>query len=175
MIIRSVWLILLNGIFSVCSANLPCHYFESINITNGVVQTQNTEQGIQDRNSIIFDGIEFRSSQYSIVDYTEDDGMRNFTEPHIRGCFCEIKPCHRLCCSNEQININNDTIKILDHKCNEELSQIEEEIYDESSKFINLVLGHTIINFDNKKCLSIFVEKDYMNVKYIGYFFKSSP
>lgn len=162
----NIWLILLNGIISVSSTKLPCLYFESINITNGISQQQQQpqQQQVQNRSSIIFDGIEFRSNQYAIVDYTEDDGRINVTEPHLRGCLCEIKPCYRLCCSNEQITVNNDTIKNLESKCNEELNQIENENYDETSRYIYLLLGYTIINFDNKICLPFFLKAEFMNV-----------
>lgn len=160
----NIWLILLNIEISVCSTHLPCHFFDSINITNGIWHEQ--QQQVQNRSSIIFEGIEFRPNQYAEVDYTEDDGMRNVTAPHLRGCLCKIKRCHRLCCSHEQITINNDTVKSLEDKCNEELNQIENEVYDESSKFINLLLGYTIIKFDNKICLPFFVHEDYMNVMY---------
>ena len=163
----NIWLILLNGIISVYSTNLPCHYFDSINITDGIWQQPSPQQQYQNRKSIIFDGIEFRSNQYAIVDYTEDDGMRNVSEPHLRGCLCNMKPCYRLCCSNEQITTNNDTLEILKDKCNEELKQIESEIYDKSSRFINLLLVYTTINFNNKICLPFFVQKDYMNVMFI--------
>lgn len=101
-----------------------------------------------------------------MVDYTEDDGMRNDTAPHLRGCLCKAMACHRLCCSNEQISINNDTVSLED-KCNEELNQIENEVFDESSKFINLLLGSTVIKIDNKTCLQFFVQEDYLNVMYI--------
>lgn len=160
----NIWLFLLHGIFVVYSSNLPCHYYDSINITSGIFGEQQ-QQAQNSSNSIIFDGIEFRSNQYAIVDYTEDDGMRNATEPHHRGCLCQVKQCVRLCCSNEQMTLNNnDSIKSLEQKCNEELNQLENEVYDESLEFINLLLGFTVISFDNKICLPFFVQKDYMNV-----------
>lgn len=160
----NIWLILLYFfVRQICCASnpLPCHYYDSINIT---INTPFGQQAYENRSSIIFDGIEFRPNQYAIVDYTEDDGMRNATEPHLRGCLCKIKPCYRLCCSNQQITVNNDTIKSLEQKCNEELNQLENEVFDESSELINLLLGYTIISFDNKICLPFFVHTDYMNV-----------
>lgn len=178
----NIWLILLNVLISVCSARLQCHFFDSINITNGYWQLppplsqyqqeqQQYQQQVQNRSSIIFDGVEFRWNQYAMVNYTEDDGMRNVTLPHLRGCLCKIKPCHRLCCSNELLTaalpLPNDTVKSLEDKCNEELNQIENEVFDESSNLIILLLGNTIIKFDDKICLPFFVNEDYMNVMYI--------
>lgn len=169
----NICLLLLNVMVSVCSARLPCHFFDSINITSGIWQQppqqgeQQQQQQLQNRSSIMFDGIKFPPNKYAMVDYTEDDGMRNITAPHLRGCLCEIKTCVKLCCSNEPITINNETVKSLEDKCNEELNQIENEVFDESSKFINLILGSTVMNFDNKTCLPFFVLQDYLNVMYI--------
>lgn len=176
----NIWLILLNVLISVCSARLPCHFFNSINITNGVWKEplsqqqqqqplqQKYQQQVRNHNSIIFDGIEFQWNQYASIDYTVDDGMRNVTAPHLRGCFCKITSCHRLCCSNEQINTNNnDSMQSLSDKCQEELIQIEDEVYDESSKIITLLLGSSIIKFNNKICLPFFPSVQYLNVMYI--------
>lgn len=165
----NILLIVSIGIFLANASNLPCHFYDSINITDGMRQQQPQPQQPQQqqqhqRDSILFDGIEFRSSQYAVVDYTEDDGMRNLTEPHVRGCFCNIIPCYRLCCSNKAISISDEAIKSLEQKCNEELNQLENEVYDESSKFINLLLGYSFIYFNNKTCLPFFVQEDYLNV-----------
>lgn len=169
----SIWLILLNAIVSVCSSNLPCHYFESINITSDIWQDQQQQwQQVQNRTSIIFDDIEFPSNQYAIVDYTEDDGRRNITQPHLRGCLCNLKPCARLCCSNEEITINDETIKSLDSKCREELNQMEDEIDENKSvDFVNLLLTARIINIDYKTCFPFYTEIEMMNVMYIEFKF----
>lgn len=148
-------------IFSANCSNLPCHFYDSINITNGIRQQNNR---------IKFDGVEFPSNQYATVDYTEDDGMKNVTEPHLRGCFCNIKkPCHRLCCSNQQIAGNDGARKNLENKCNEELNQLEEEVFEESSRLINLLLGNYTIYFENKTCIPFFTFEYYLNVMYITF------
>lgn len=151
-----IWIIIFIGLLSANCTHLPCHFYDSINITDGIRQQQNR---------VIFDGVEFPSNQYAVVDYTEDDGMRNVTEPHLRGCYCNIKKvCHRLCCSNELISLNGDAIKGLEHKCNEELNQLENEVFDESSRIINLLLGPNIVYFNDKICMPFFTHADYLNV-----------
>lgn len=153
-----IWIIIFMRIFSANCINLPCHFYDSINITNGIRQQNNR---------IVFEGVEFPSNQYAVVDYTEDDGMRNVTKPHLRGCFCNIKRiCYRLCCSNGEITLNDDAKKILTHKCNEELFQLENEVFDESSISITLILGPNIVYFDNKICMPFYKHANHLNVMY---------
>lgn len=152
-----IWIIICIVVFSTNSTNLPCHFYDSINITDGIRQQNN---------QILYDGIVFPSNQYAIVNYTEDDGMKNITEPHLRGCFCNIKqPCHRFCCSNHQmVDGVIDARKNLENKCNEELNQLEEEVFVESSRLINLLLGNYTIYFENKTCIPFFTFEYYLNV-----------
>lgn len=64
---------------------LPCHFLDSINITDGALQSDH---------SIIFGDIKFTENQYSRIDYILDNGTNPITvEPYLRGCLCNIKPC----------------------------------------------------------------------------------
>lgn len=93
----NVWLFLLihlsvwwNGVISL-SAELPCHFLDSINITDGILQPNK---------SIIFGGTVFSEGQYAEIDYILNGG--NEYEPvklYTRGCLCKHKPCIRFCCS----------------------------------------------------------------------------
>lgn len=153
------WIIIIIGFVSVDCANLPCHYFDSINITDGVHQPDG---------AVIFDGIKFPPNQYAIVDYREDDGVRNSIEPHLRGCFCNLKSCYRLCCANQLID---GVLTNIDEKCNEELFELENEVNDLSGMF-NLALApsHYFVNFNNQICKQFYVPDDYHNVTYCNHF-----
>lgn len=147
----SVSFIILSGMkFAECT-KLPCYFFDSINITDGLRQLDE---------SIRFDGIDFPRHQYSVLNYIVDDGERIATKPYIRGCLCNIKPCFRLCCSNQLIE---DSTNILDDNCNEELTQMEGEVFDEVKIFVNLVLDTQPIHVKQRTCKQFFIEKEIKN------------
>lgn len=80
-----------NHVIIALSNELPCQFFDSINITDGAFQQQNQ--------SIIYDGVEFIPADYAQIDYVLDRGVEFVpAEPHIRGCLCNRKPCIRFCC-----------------------------------------------------------------------------
>lgn len=69
---------------------LPCDFLDSVNITGGIYQSDN---------SILFDGIEFSVEQYAELNYTLDRGTKTIpVESYIRGCLCDRVLCVRLCC-----------------------------------------------------------------------------
>lgn len=144
--VMSITLIILIGLTSVDCSKLPCYFFDSINITDGIQQPNG---------SIQFDGIDFPHKQYAVLNYIIDNGERKACNPHFRGCLCNIKPCFRLCCSDKVIK---ETTINLDHNCNEELSQMEEEVIDEKHKYINLFLGQQPIDVKNRTCKQFFIE-----------------
>lgn len=76
---------------SLVEFNLPCNFIDSINITDGILQSNK---------SILFNGILFPKDQYAKVNYNKRNGNSAITivEPYIRGCPCNIKECIRLCC-----------------------------------------------------------------------------
>lgn len=147
----SLSLIILSGMnFAECT-KLPCYFFDSINITSGMRQSNG---------SILFDGIDFPRHQYTVLNYIVDDGERIATKPYIRGCLCNIKPCFRLCCSNQLIE---GSTNILDDNCNEELTQMEGEVFDEVQRFVNLVLDTQSIQIKERTCKPFFIEEEIEN------------
>lgn len=77
------------------STELPCQFLDSINITDGAFQPNQ---------SIVYDGVEFTATDYAEVDYILNRGVERITvESHIRGCLCNRKPCIRFCCPFESV------------------------------------------------------------------------
>lgn len=144
----SIILIILIGLVSIDGSKLPCYFFDSINITDGIRQSNG---------SILFDGIDFSYDQYAVLSYIIDNGERKASAPHFRGCLCNIKPCYRLCCSDKLIK---DTTINLDDNCNEELTQMEGEVLDDKHKFINLYLAEQSIIVKNKTCKQFYIEEE---------------
>lgn len=144
----SISLIIISGLMSVNCNNLPCYFFDSINITDGTNQSSG---------SILFDGIVFPQHQHTIIDYFVDDGERKPTSPYRRGCLCNIKSCFRLCCSNKLIK---ESTKELEENCNEELTQMEGEVFDEMNIFVNLVLGEQTMYLKNRTCKPFYIQRE---------------
>lgn len=69
---------------------LPCDFQDSINITNGHVQSDG---------AIVFDGTTYSKEQFATINYLQTyENKRINVEPHLRGCPCNVRPCIRLCC-----------------------------------------------------------------------------
>lgn len=79
--------------------DLPCNFFDSINITEG----NRHENG-----SFTFNGIEYTNGLYAEVDYivpiAENPGKKESVDPHFRGCLCNLTTCIRLCCPPGQVS-----------------------------------------------------------------------
>lgn len=73
---------------SLIGEKVPCHLLDSINITDGTLQPDN---------SVLFNGIKFPKGHYATVKHIVE-GKERFVEPHMRGCPCFDIPCLRLCC-----------------------------------------------------------------------------
>lgn len=76
---------------------LPCKYFESINITDGVAQPNG---------DIIYKNIVYSTDQYAEVNTVlsyDSDSVGEFIKvsPYYRGCLCNRKKCMRICCKPE--------------------------------------------------------------------------
>lgn len=71
------------------SAALPCHFLDSVNITDGILQPNK---------SYILNGMEFPVGQYAKINYTDEENQHIKVEPHIRGCLCNRMACVRYCC-----------------------------------------------------------------------------
>lgn len=143
-----VCLIIMIRLLSANCAKLPCHLFESINITDGT--------RLPNKSNIIFEGIVFPRRQYAVVSYVRENGDIKRVAPYIRGCLCNVKSCFRLCCSNELLDEAS-----MDERCNEELTQLEGEVIEDSGKYINLVLDNKSIQFNNRTCKQFYVSEDF--------------
>lgn len=69
---------------------LPCHLYDSINITGGIPHANQ---------SITFNNMIFPFDQYATVEFALNGELKPVrTEPHTRGCPCNLRTCIRLCC-----------------------------------------------------------------------------
>lgn len=81
---------------------LPCDFQDSMNITNGILQSDG---------AIIFNGTKYSKEQFAEIDYiVVNESKREAVEPHFRGCPCNVRPCIRLCCPLGQF-IDNKTLR----------------------------------------------------------------
>lgn len=129
------------------STDLPCHFLDSINITDGMLLLNK---------SIIYDGITFPDNQYAKIDYILKSGEnRAPVEPHYRGCLCKLKPCMRVCCPRGSIlEINNDNSHCLPHK---EVAKFEGKVIDltkNETKHVQFDQHFAIV--DNFPCSRLF-------------------
>lgn len=111
---------------------LPCHFYDSINITDGVHHANQ---------SITFHGIEYPPEQYVEVNYILINGARPVkVTPYIRGCLCSIRACVRLCCPYGSFVTKINTENGIKCRESESVKPIESEIitgYNETS-IVNL-------------------------------------
>lgn len=69
---------------------IPCSHFNSINITDGIFNTNL---------SITHNGITYSPEQFRTYDYIyQNHRIKIPTERHIRGCICYYRKCVRACC-----------------------------------------------------------------------------
>lgn len=81
---------------------LPCDYYDSINITAGVLHSND---------SITFNGFEFTYGQYSKFNYILNGTERTTVAEYIRGCPCINRSCVRLCCPLGSVMDSGDNLK----------------------------------------------------------------
>lgn len=139
-----------------CQAFLPCNYFDSIDISRGVLQPNN---------SIFFGGIEYQMQNYGEINYISNDEMQSvIVQPYFRGCPCQIRPCIRLCCPIGAFvdQITKDEHQQQNIKCRNHSAarNLMAEILHESheSKTINLDQHFTYVN---RICKSYFYAEEF--------------
>lgn len=134
--------------FEWCQAffqELPCNFLDSIDISNGIMQANN---------SIIYSGIEYQVKNYGKIDYILNGDQKPITvKPYFRGCPCQIKSCIRLCCPYGSFV---DTIEFIKDQQQQNINcrnhsaarNIMAEIWHESnrSKTLNLDEHFTYVN-----------------------------
>ncbi|KAH8338429.1 hypothetical protein KR059_003916 [Drosophila kikkawai] len=101
-------------ILHTAKAEIPgCHFLETVNITSG----QRLENG-----SFMYQGIEvpeYLTGQYDYI--RTENGYKEFTNSHLRGCICHLKPCIWICCRFKDWDASNG-------KCNDGLMEKLSEI-----------------------------------------------
>lgn len=119
------------------STELPCHFLDSINITNGTVQPNK---------SIIFDGTVFPEGQYYILN---EESENETVQLHLRGCICNFKPCIRFCCSFTINNRNDCNLK-------ESIKSYESYILDRNNERKRVQLNQQFEIIDESPCTKYF-------------------
>lgn len=133
---------------------LPCNYFDSINITDGTLQPDS---------SILYNDITFPKDQYFDINYVLHDGSKtHMHSSYRRGCLCRIKPCVRLCCpagvfySNETQKCQRHTNKLANH--------LEHDVLDEHNDTENWVLNDHFAFVYDKPCQGMFIADESYNI-----------
>lgn len=86
------------------SNQLPCEFRDSVNITDGTL--------LQQSQNIIYDGVEFTPADYAQIHYDVIRGVeRVSTQPYLRGCLCNRRPCIRVCCPFASVVGNRNVSK----------------------------------------------------------------
>lgn len=132
---------------------LPCHFLDSINITNGIVQPNK---------SISFAGTVYPHGQYAEIDYIlNEENEQETVQKHTRGCLCKLMPCIRYCCSFGSYSVTNND---LTNDCNFDASieSYETEILDQNNSTKRVKLDQQFKIIDEKPCTALyFAEENY--------------
>lgn len=138
------------------STELPCHFLDSINITNGISQPNK---------SIIFDGTVYPEGQYADIDYIlNEDSDIETVKLHRRGCLCNLKPCIRFCCSFGDINGISDC----ETKTNYSFKSYETIILDENKKTKRVRLDQQFEIIDKKPCPAFYFEEENYQITHVS-------
>lgn len=164
---RNLMGVLLIGIIGLSSINwsvafllsrdLPCQFLDSINITDGIRQSDK---------SIIYNNMTFEQDQYAKINYIIENGItRVAVDPYIRGCVCNYKPCIRLCCPYGTFV---DTTVKQGRKCrsNDAARNFEVEILDPNDKPEKVILDHFFAYVDDRPCNKFYRAVDY-HIKHV--------
>lgn len=123
--------------------DLPCHFHESVNITDGLRHSNG---------SITHDGFLYHSGSYGYTDEIYNDStIKQSVQNHLRGCICSLrssKPCVPFCCqsgfkrNSEIFKCEPDDQKVILNSSNTE----PYEIFDVAKKF-RMILGGDCMMF----------------------------
>lgn len=135
--------------------DLPCHFLDSINITDGIAQTDG---------SIIFQNTIFPENQYAEVNYVLKNGNDHIpVKSHLRGCLCSIKPCMRLCCPPGTIVEYSDGKQVC--KPHEAARKLTGEVVSENNKKQTLRLDQKFAFVDQHPCHQLYFADDPYQIK----------
>lgn len=140
------------GIALSVDRELPCEYLDSVNITGGALQSDN---------SIIFGDTKFNENHYSRINYILDNGTQPIpVAPYLRGCLCKIKPCIRLCCPYGTVHerLPNGEKGCRKHDAAREF---ETEIYAENAYVKTLLENHYFGYVDDRPCNKFYLAENY--------------
>lgn len=149
-------LFLLNPVVLNGGRELPCEFFDSVNITDGIRYSNQ---------SISYNGIELKYDQYAEIDYIFIGLERFEAKRHIRGCPCIGKPCIRLCCPYgsfvESMKFGEEV------KCrkDEAAKSIQTQIIDENNQTRTVILDDRF-GFTEQICKDHFPAVNF-NIKYV--------
>lgn len=134
-------------------AQLPCKYLDSINITDGVRQTDD---------SIVFNGMVFTKNQYARIDYVLENGMTHkIVQPYVRGCVCQKKSCVRLCCPYGEFYANRSCHR---HNSEHSVRRLETAILDEDKQTKSIVLDHHFAYVNDRPCHQRYIAEEYQMI-----------
>lgn len=146
-----------NNVFALPN-DLPCHFLDSVNITDGTLQPNR---------SIIYNGIEFPESQYLKINHDLDTKSdRHEVAPYYRGCLCNRMPCMRLCCPHGTI------FKIEDHRkqClpHEEAKNLEGKILDQNDQTIHTKFNRHFAFVADSPCSRAYIADDDFTITHVN-------
>lgn len=142
------------------SNDLPCNFLDSINITDGVRQTNG---------SILFDGVLFEDDQYAKINYTLKNGSDKLpAEQHIRGCLCTYdRPCVRFCCTPEEAKDKTSDFCRL----HETVKDFEGKILDENNQTKTVKLNDHFKYVDDFPCEYLYFADEYQITHVMNHIF----
>lgn len=138
--------------------SLPCEFIDSVNITDGVFQPNN---------SIIFNGIEFTQDQYAEINYILKDNKMHRVEPYRRGCPCKRKPCIRLCCPYGSFSVVNSEETGFKCRTDEAAKQIESEILNEINETVAIKFEQ-YFGFVDRYCNDLFFQAEEFQISHVS-------
>lgn len=137
---------------------LPCHFLDSINITDGIAQPNK---------SIIFGSTLYPEGQFADVDYIlDEEGEHETVQLHRRGCLCHLKSCIRFCCSIGYIN----GISHCRTKANRGIESSETYILDRNNRSKRVRLDEQFEIIDEKPCPTLYiVDEDIYHITHVRF------
>lgn len=128
--------------YNIFETKATCTYEHSINITNGVFDS-NTK-------SYRYGNQTFHPGQYNTFDYKMNETVRIPTSSHVRGCICQVRPCFSKCCPLGEVYEHGFGCKKIDESTNQDEMMLD--VLDPNKKTtsnenilntFNFVIKHT--------------------------------
>lgn len=150
---RSIILVALLCAMSIESASeeLPCHFLDSVNITDGYRQSDD---------SIFFEGVVYPEDKYATINFILKDGSERITvDPYIRGCTCAVTSCLRLCCApgTQWTRVNGTGFC----EVHEEARNFEGEMINEENDIQSVIFDYHFAFVHGKPCRFLYVENNF--------------